>query len=120
MGYRPGPRAPDPSHDGTGCAARAARRGASLRGGRRLGAPADDPLRHDPHPRPVPPGAEALAASVLQAVASRAKALAAKVYDMGLLNQVPKAILRSPPHATMSRRFLRLSFQGRKTGRGYH
>lgn len=40
--------------------------------------------------------------------------------NLGLLNQVPKAILRSPLHATMSRRFLLLSFQGRKTGRWYH
>lgn len=39
--------------------------------------------------------------------------------NMGLLNQVPKAILRSPLHTMMSRRFLLLSFQGRKTGRRY-
>ena len=39
--------------------------------------------------------------------------------NMGLLNQVPKAILRSPLHQAMSRRFLLLSFQGRKTGRRY-
>jgi deazaflavin-dependent oxidoreductase (nitroreductase family) len=35
------------------------------------------------------------------------------------LNQFPKAILRSPLHSLMSRRFLLLSFQGRKTGRRY-
>jgi hypothetical protein len=35
------------------------------------------------------------------------------------LNQFPKAILRSPLHPLMSRRFLLLSFHGRKTGRRY-
>lgn len=39
---------------------------------------------------------------------------------MGLLNLFPKAILRSPLHPLMSRRFLILSFNGRKTGRRYH
>jgi hypothetical protein len=40
--------------------------------------------------------------------------------QMRFLNQFPKAILRSPVHPVMSRRFLLLTFQGRKTGRRYH
>ncbi len=40
--------------------------------------------------------------------------------EMRFVNQFPKAILRSPLHPVMSRRFLLLSFQGRKTGRRYH
>jgi len=39
--------------------------------------------------------------------------------DMRLLNRFPKAILQSPLHPLMSRKFLVLSFQGRKTGRQY-
>lgn len=38
---------------------------------------------------------------------------------MRFLNQLPKAVLRSPLHPLMSRRYLLLSFQGRKTGRHY-
>jgi hypothetical protein len=40
--------------------------------------------------------------------------------EMRFLNHFPKAILRSPLHPVMSRRFLVISFQGRKTGRRYH
>jgi deazaflavin-dependent oxidoreductase (nitroreductase family) len=36
------------------------------------------------------------------------------------LNHFPRAILRSPLHPLMSRRFLLLTFQGRKTGRQYN
>jgi deazaflavin-dependent oxidoreductase (nitroreductase family) len=38
---------------------------------------------------------------------------------MRFLNHVPRLILRSPLHPVLSRRFLLLSFRGRKTGRWY-
>lgn len=39
--------------------------------------------------------------------------------DLGIVNNFPRLILLSPFHGLISRHFLVLSFQGRKTGKRY-